>query len=169
MAARRPAIRPTPVILAILSVLGTAALYGATASLVPLIKFNAVILTLAVITGFLTHAGIQRGFFTTLGVSMVSGVLGALVMWGVWLALEYPPELLASLVKQGPAGAYTFVTSLAQTTSMTVRGASGSTWTQGPDEVRLLWLAETAVIALAPILGALWSPIARRRMSATAA
>ena len=66
-------------------------------------------------------------------------------------------------------GVWTFINTLAHTTTVSIRGASGTTSTHGPDTVRVVWIVETAVIALAPVLGALWSPVARRRMFATAA
>lgn len=169
MATRRPAIRPIAAFIALLTVLGLGALYGATSALVPLIKLNAIILTLAAMAGFLTHAGLQRGLFTNLGVALVSAALGVAAMWGVWLGLEYPAELLSGLEKQGAQGVVELVTVLARTSTISLRGASGSVTTHGPDTVRMVWMAETAVMALSPVLGALWSPVARRRMAARAA
>ena len=123
MATRRPAIRPTAAFIALLTVLGLGALYGATSALVPLIKLNAIILTLAAMAGFLTHAGLQRGLFTNLGVALVSAALGVAAMWGVWLGLEYPAELLSGLEKQGAQGVVELVTGLARTTTVSLRGA----------------------------------------------
>lgn len=168
MAAPRRSIRPTAALVAVLATLTGGAIYGAVSALLPLVKLDAVILTAAAMGGYLTHAGLQRGLLANLGVALVSGALAVLAMWSAWVAAEYSPRQVLWLVQQGPAGAYAYLAHLAQSTTMVIRGASGMDWTQGPGMVRWFWLAETGVVALAPVLGALWSPVARRRMQALA-
>lgn len=168
MAARRQTIRPTPVVLAVLAAIAGGAAYGGLTALVPAIKLNAGLFTIAVMGGYLTHAGLQRGLFTNLGVSLISGALAITAMWAAWIAAEYSPQQALWLVQQGPVGAYGYLATLASRTTLVVHNGAAQDWTQGPEMVRWFWLGDTLALGLAPVLGALYSPLARRRMQTLA-
>ncbi len=165
MASDKQTLKPTSAPVALITALLGGAAFGASSSLIPLIKLNAMILILALLLSLIAHLGLQRGLIANLLVALVSAALAVVAMWAVWYGLEQGFARLVAVLQQGPKGIVETLRLLASTTSVRVT-MSGSTTTHGPDEMRLFWIAETAVLALTPVLGALFSPLARRRIAA---
>jgi hypothetical protein len=136
--------------------------FGATTALLPFLKFNAMVLIAALIFLFLAHMRMRGGILLGLPVALLSAVVSVVAMWALWFGFEYGFGTLWSLVQQGPKAVSSTIRRLAATTSVSVRMSGGTTSTHGPDEVRLVWMIETASMAAAPVLGALASPFARR-------
>lgn len=162
--AAKETLKPTTALRAVAVTLLLAAGYGACSALVPLIKLDVIMLSLAVLAPVVLHMGLMRGLMPNLLVGLLSGVLAVVAMWAVWFGFEHGWTPLWQMVQQGPKAITTTLRHLAATTSVSVT-MSGSTTTHGPDTMRLLWALETALIGGAPVLGALLSPIGQARIA----
>lgn len=148
------------------AMLGGAA-FGASSSLVPYVKLNALVLIGVLVILALQGAGLTRGFVVNLIAALIAGALAVVAMWAVWFGFEHGWPHLYSLIRQGPAAIESTIRHLGTTT--TYRVTTGSTAiTHDPPEVRLLWLVETGVMLAAPVLGSLFSPMINRRRAASA-
>ncbi|MEZ5751308.1 MAG: hypothetical protein R3D60_04840 [Paracoccaceae bacterium] len=161
------AIKPSTLPGAMFGALLAGALYGATSSQLPFLKFNLLVLLGGSIIVAILHAGLRRAFVLNLAVSLISAALAVGAMWAVWFGFEQGFDRLVSVVSSGPKAITETIRMLGSTT--TIRVSTGSTTAvHGPDEVRLAWLLQTLTMASAPVLGALLSPMVKRRAAAQA-
>jgi hypothetical protein len=138
------------------------ALYGAVSALLPFLKLNLTVFVLSLAVAFTVHVRMRSPMLVALPVSLASAALGVVAMWAIWFGFEHGWSQFAAVVGQGPKGVEMTLRHLAATTSVTVNlGSTRST--HGPDEVSLAWQVQTALLAVAPVLGALASLPKRRQ------
>lgn len=163
---RQPTVQPASAVKALIVATLAGAAFGASSALLPFVKINAIVLLGGVVMAFVVHLALQRGMLANLGVGLLSAAFAVFAMWALWFGLEHGFARLASVLAQGPKGIRATLETLGGTASVTVRLSGGTRSTHGPDEMRLIWLVETILMAAGPIFGALLSPLLQRRQSA---
>jgi hypothetical protein len=156
--ASRPYFQVNPV-MALLGAALCGAAYGFGSSLLPLIKLDAIILMGSVIVAVAIFNLLGSRVWLNLTMGLIGGAVAVDAMWGSWYLAEYGVAATQKFVLSGPLAMYDAAMNISQTLTYSI-DSNGTSSSTDAAMIWRLWQAETALMAVGPLAGALF---ARRR------
>lgn len=130
-------------------------LYGALGPLLPFIIFKVLIAVLALMMCGAIVGARKRGAFSAIVLGLIGGVAGVAGLWFGWLWQKFGLSDAVVLFRAGPTFLYHYLVDLSADYSYST-SRRGTTLDGGAGLTAVIWIGETVLFALTPLVGGLF-------------
>ena len=124
---------------------------------IDLIILPVALLVCAVVFLPMVYGGTAKGIMLRLVIAVIGGLIGVVMLWGIWYALEFSWPALVDAFKLSPQQMVDRILALSDQYTYSVETDYGTN-THGTGFTKAIWATETAAFGLMPVIGALIGP-----------